>query len=872
MIIDPVRSMRGRARTSALVKRRLLRATLWLFAVLWSVVPMESANAEMLDEVDVRAEGADTVIRIRFNPRVQYLRHVPTETGDLLQIFFQIVGNDESPSLVPEFRRSKPSDLAPGFTVTYPLQPTVVTKKLLIRFAKPVRFTVRPGSGNRSIEIVLAQAAVRSARKRAIMPDRPNPGSARYAITLDSFPSEDTSGAAPLPPEFADYDLFTSKVAGPVEGRYELNLGYFPTSQAAEATRARLIEQFPRARVKDLAAAAAVAAASVQVPPQSPKTGAPPPLTPGPAPATPATAVAPSAPAPADAAAAPAKASAEPPLVASGEMASAPGVEAGAEDQMKKARAALAAGDNEAALQALNQVLFLPPNQQSKEAQELVGQVRERLGETEKARAEYELYLKLYPEGDGAARVRERLVKLGSPSLAGGKVTGHAASQRTVQTFNGNIAQYYYDGVTRSETAFSTPTTVDRASLSSRDLSSLVTTVDLNGRLRNEDSDTRMVIRNTNSVSFLSANPSINRLTAAYVDYRGLKVPLSVRAGRQNGVSGGVNGRFDGAIVGWGFAQKYRANVVAGFPVDYRLESNRKFLGFNVDAEGLADHWTGNAFVINQTTDGVQDRRAVGGEVRYFNGGRTVYSLLDYDVGFKTFNVTMLQGTWQTEGLTTYNLLLDRRKAPLLATTNAVIGQPTSSISTLLQTYSLEQLRQRAEAVTADVTQALIGVTTPVSAKWQLGTDFRLTAVGALPAVTDPNTGLTIPATPATGNIYGYSVQAIGSNLYSVRDINSFNITFQKSPSFNGQFYSWNNLTALNERWTIEPALRFYHQLDDFGTRLRRITPGLRLTYRWQENIALESEFTVERTDTKSATTDDRSTRRFLYVGYRYQF
>jgi hypothetical protein len=456
--------------------------------------------------------------------------------------------------------------------------------------------------------------------------------------------------------------------------------------------------------------------------------------------------------------------------------------------------------------------------------------------------------------------------------MAAGKVAGPPASRRTLQTFNGSIAQYYYDGVTRAETAFSTPTTVDRASLSSRDLSSLVTTVDLNGRLRNEDGDTRVVVRDTNSVSFISANPSVNRLTAAYVDFRGLKVPLSLRAGRQNGVSGGVNGRFDGAIVGWGFAQKYRANVVAGYPVDYRLESNRRFLGFNIDAEGLADHWSGNAFVINQTVDGVEDRRAVGGEVRYFKSGRTLYSLLDYDVGFKAFNITMFQGTWQTEGQTTFNLLLDRRKAPLLATTNAVIGQPTSSISTLLQTFSLEQLRQRAEAVTADVTQALVGVTTPVSAKWQLGTDFRLTAVGALPQVTDPNTGLIIPATPATGNIYSYSVQAIGSNLYSARDIDSFNITFQKSPSFNGQFYSWNNLTAFNERWTIEPALRFYHQMDDFGTRVRRIAPGLRLTYRWREHLALESEFTVERTYTKGTSSEDRTTRRFLYVGYRYDF
>jgi tetratricopeptide (TPR) repeat protein len=633
-----------------------------------------------------------------------------------------------------------------------------------------------------------------------------------------------------------------------------------------------LLKTFPAARVKDVtvppAATAKAPAPAKPARPPEPAPGAVP--TPG---APPVAGAPPAAGAPPLAGAPPVKeAPTAESLPPAAEGVAAPGVEATAEEQMTKSRAAMAAGDNDAALQSLNQVLFLPPNKQSKEAQELVGQAREKLGENDKARAEYELYLKLYPEGDGAVRVRNRLAKLGTGKGASGKTTGSGGATRKLRTVNGSIAQYYYDGTTRAETAFSTPTTVDRASLSSRDLSSLVTTVDLNGRFRDENSDTRVVIRDTNTVSFISSNPSLNRLNAAYVDYRGLKVPVSIRAGRQNGVSGGVSGRFDGAILGYGFAPKFRANIVAGAPVDYRLQSDRRFYGFNVDAEGLADHWSGNVFVINQTVDKVEDRRAVGGEVRYFNGGKTLYTLVDYDVGFKQFNITMVQGTWQMENQTTFNLLLDQRKAPMLSTTNAVIGQPTSSINTLLQTNSLDQLRQRAEALTADVTQALVGVTTPVGKKWQLGTDMRLTAVGALPAVTDPNTGLIIPATAATGNIYSFTMQAIGSNLYSARDIDSFNVTFTRSPAFQGQFYSWNNLTSFGEHWTVEPALRYYHQLDDFGTRMRRMTPGLRITYRWREHLSLESEMTLERTNTKSSTTEDNSTRRFIYVGYRYDF
>jgi tetratricopeptide (TPR) repeat protein len=852
-------SMR-RAHACGPVLCRLVRMALWCIAMPFTIAAMDSAVAETLDDVEVRADTADTVIRIRFNPRIQYLRHVPAERGDLLQIFFEVVGPVDTPALVEEFRKLKASDSAPAFSVTYPVQPGVVTKKILVRFARPVRFKVRPGAGNRTIEIVLPQAAARSVRKRAIMPDRPSPGHGRFAIALESFPSEDTSGARPLPPEFGDYELYTAKSTGPGSGRYDLNLGYFASEAAAEAARARLQRLYPGARVVDLEPQVVSPAVPPPVPGASPQTVAPSERESAPPAPT-------SAPTPAPAVST-SRGDAGPGAIDDG---SAAATESGAAEQMGKARSAIAAGDNEAALQALNLVLFLPPNRQSQEAQEVVGLVRERLGETEKARAEYQLYLKLYPEGDGAARVRERLAQL-APAATSGKSVAGRPSQAEVRSINGSIAQYYYDGTTRSETAFSTPTTVDRATLTTRDLSALVTTVDVNARFRNDKGDTRLVFRDTNSASFISSNPSVNRLNAAYVDHRGLQLPVSFRLGRQNGVSGGVSGRFDGAIIGWGFSPKFRANVVAGAPVDIRLESKRQFYGFNVDAEGLADHWSGNAFIIEQTVDGVPDRRAVGAEVRYFNGGRSLYSLVDYDVAFKAFNIAMVQGTWQMENQTTYNLLVDKRKAPLLATTNAVIGQPTSSISTLLQTSTLEQLRQRAEALTADVTQALLGVTTPVGSKWQLGSDLRLTSVGALPEVVDPLTGLTIPATPATGNIYSYTVQAIGSNLYSNRDIDSFNITFQRSPTFQGQFYSWNNLSALNERWTIEPALRFYHQIDDFGTRLRRFTPGLRLTYRWRNHLALESEFTLEKTMTKSATTEDSATRRFFYVGYRYDF
>ena len=51
-------------------------------------------------------------------------------------------------------------------------------------------------------------------------------------------------------------------------------------------------------------------------------------------------------------------------------------------------------------------------------AQELIGVARERAGDIEQARKEYELYLKLFPNGEGATRVRQRLASLAPPPEA----------------------------------------------------------------------------------------------------------------------------------------------------------------------------------------------------------------------------------------------------------------------------------------------------------------------------------------------------------------------------------------------------------------------------------------------------------------------
>ena len=854
-----------------------------------------SARADHLDDVEVLHAGDNTVIRINFNVQVQYLRHVPEREGDLVQIYLKILSNDASPPITDETWTTPASKFTPRFTVNYPLQTGVQPRRLLVQFSSSVRFRVRQGRDSRSIEMVLLPSVETIAKKPAaapppaIAPKSTKPESqptakGKFAILLDTFPTAEQAKRAPVPDELAGYSAFVTKSSIAELTLYDRNIGYFGSRESAEAVRNRLLERYPNALVVDASAVAAAgpesrpgAVAAPAAPPASAIGKAPAPATPAPfakpgalPPATaPEAAVAPEAPGKGPQAAsvtAPASSITPTATAASAE------VEAQATRLMVAGRAAAQAGKYEDALDAFNQLLILPPNTQSQEAQELIGLARERIGQIGKAKAEYELYLKLYPDGDGAQRVRERMARLDEMPVQTAKDREPREVRVPARSFYGSVSQGFYDGSTRTTTAFNTPTTVENATLSSHDLSAIITTADLNGRFRSEESDIKLVFRDTNTWSQLDTSPSRNRLDAAYVDYRGLQNPLSLRLGRQVGVSGGILGYFDGAIAGYGVSKNWRVNAVAGVPVDYNLDSKRHFYGLNVDAERIADYWSGNAYVINQLVDGISDRRAVGGEVRFFKNGTSLYSLLDYDALFHKVNIATLQGSVQTQGLTTFTLLLDQRKAPSLATNNAVFGQPTSSISTLLQTYTESQLRQQALGITSDVKQILASVTTPVSKSWQVGADYRLTNVGALPGATDPATGVVLPPTPGTGNIYGYTLQAIGSNIYSGRDISVLSTTYLKSPTYHGSYLSYNNLTGLGPNWTAEPAVRYYTQHDNMDTRINRYTAVLKLSYMWGQNVSLEGEYDFEKTITESPLQREDANNQFFYVGYRVTF
>jgi hypothetical protein len=806
-------------------------SNLWLVAGFPLCCLAAAAHAQLIEEIDLRRDGANAIATIRFVTPIQYRRTITSRAGDLGQIFYSVLPSRDNPSLVAGQRKIIGGDGMPQVVVTDDtVDSTSLSRKLVVRFAAATRYSVRAGRGNRTIEIIL-EGIGGSVRSQAVL--TPPAGIAKaarpYFITIPASPAGDSTASVSVPSTLQEYETFTSTRV--VDGKTVLdtNVGYFATLTEAESAQNLLRRRFPNAFVSSLPAASG---SSLPATSQAPGT---------PAGSTPAE------------------------------------VNDQAETLLLTGQAAYDRNDFTAALVPLNQLLNLPPNSATRRAQQLVGMARLKAGDVAGARSEFELYLTLYPAGESSDRVREQLAALPENSA----VPAPTVASEVISPWSGSLSAFYYGGKakTRSQEFLDSPISGLPELLSTNNISDTIqnqlqTTVDLNWRRRDAESDTRFVLRDSYSADLRSKGANRNRLSALYLDQRSFVNGTSFKVGRQSPTGGGVLYRFDGIQGGYQVAPKWKINAVAGSPTDDLLDTKRRLYGAWIDAEAITNEISASFFLNQQTLDGAVDRRAIGTDLRYFSGGVSAFAQFDYDTILRKVNITSVQATWQLPDTTVFNINYDNRAQPVLALGN-ILFYPDSNLVTparrlqdLLATNSLATLREQVKGVTPYQKTAFLGVTTPLTANWQVGGDIRLSNTGEVKPVP-----LIFPSgSPATGNIWSVGAQLIGSNLYSTRDTQLFNASVLRGPSYRGTLFSYNNLSSLGENWQVEPSVNFYTQSDATGLKNTRWTPGLRLTYRAMQRVSLESEFSYQRSKLTSPTRSETSNLAFYYLGVRYDF
>lgn len=789
------------------------------FALVLLSVVSSQASAEIIDDISLKTDANGEVDAvIKFTVPIQNMRYFPPRESQYLVIYFNILDNVSRDQWQDyESHRSPPSDVVLGFTVT--TRDLNTGPKIEVQFNSHVEFSLKSGKDSRSLFI-------------HIKPDKPQ-------LKKESKP-EGQSGGVVVPPA--------------------VQLPITATPQAA----------LPRASAADPALGAVSKSAVVQPPtslkPEAATLGGKDGL-----PAFPAIEQ-------------PARETGKVPPTESLSLADV--IKKSNSDAavlMAKGRDALLVGEMFAAIEAFNNVLKLPANKYSPDAQLWIGISRERSGQIAKAKLEYESYLKLYPNGTAATWAKERLAKLNAilppPSPTVPQSAPVAAQSKNFQTTEyGSLSMYYYHGASHTDTIATVGAVQTPSSLTVTDQSSLISNVSVTARSYNDVFDNRLVFQDFFAANLLPGQTSKNRLNAAYLELKNRINNYSARIGRQSALGGGVLGRFDGVSAGYGFLPGWRANVVAGQLSDFVVGAKPLFHGASLDF-GVKSSVGGSLYAISQTVEGITDRKAVGGNLRYFDPKKTAIAMVDYDTQFKALNMVTIQGTLNGESGTDYNFLVDRRRTPSLSLRSAVNGT-TASIDILLQNgWTIDDLLSLAKLRTAISNMAQVGVTNHINEKWQAGTDLVVSNTSGMSASgtlnPDFTTGLEgfVPATAATGNAWTLSERLIGNDVLSVRDVSMVSLSYTKSPLMTGETLLLNSHSFIRELWTLDTTLRFYWQTDNIGGKQNIISPMLKLGYRLKTNLTLETEGGMEVTKaTPSALQSSKTTRKYFSCGFRWDF
>ncbi|TSA57235.1 MAG: hypothetical protein D4R39_02665, partial [Methylophilaceae bacterium] len=421
-------------------------------------------------------------------------------------------------------------------------------------------------------------------------------------------------------------------------------------------------------------------------------------------------------------------------------------------DLMASAQTAMASSDFSKSTEMLNRLLNIPINEYSEEAQQLIGLSREKDGDIEKAKIENQLYIKLYPQGKYLAIVKKRLAGLESlkalPNLADKQKPKKTVKEIHQNTFTGSLSQYYYGSKSQQSEVNGAN---EKTNTNLTEQSSIVTNISATERIRNNQYDTKIVLRDTEVSNFISTAPNRNTLSAAYIEHTNKLDDYMIRVGRQLGTSQGVLGRFDGVYGRYGITQNWRIAGVYGEPAysqGNHVQTSRHFYGAAVEFGPIAEKWNGSVYGIQQVADDIVERRAFGTEIRYFNGTTNWFGTIDYDTIYKEVNIAMLTGNWVALGDYNFNLVLDHRKSPVLYGESAVQAQTGArSVGDLRNIFGLSNsiIYNYVNNTVPTSDLGMFGVLKQINSKWQVGGDVRYTKTASTPGAGD------VPEMPGSG-------------------------------------------------------------------------------------------------------------------------
>lgn len=527
------------------------------------------------------------------------------------------------------------------------------------------------------------------------------------------------------------------------------------------------------------------------------------------------------------------------------------------------AEEAMRAGDHDRAIQLYTKVLSIDAPQTHPEARERLGLARERNGQRAHARAEYERYLELYPEGPAAARVRQRLQALSTADepLPQDRTQPRRPLARVRDRFDvhGSLSSFYSRGEIFLDRGFDDQV-VDN---------SWTTDLFLTSRFREEAYEFEASGSGRTRLDFDDgeiANDS--RLSSLLLEGSQRGLGFWGNLGRQRGV-GGVIGRFDGGRLGYRPTDWLDVHILGGFPLDNYSSNSLNTDRFQVGAVGkvleVFDLVDLQLYTNYQNEDGLTYRAAIGGEIRHLRANRSLVLSLDYDAYFNALNIASFLADVEVSPGLRLNTLLEYRRSPILTLGNARIGQRVGSIESLRDLFSDSEIKDLAEDRTAYASTFSLG------ARYELTDRFDLLGTWTASRLSGTHTSGGVIGSESPGFQYAYYAQVSGRSLLMDRGVTTGAIRIFDGDRFDGYMLQLNGRYPVWQKLRLNPIFRLEFQDRSERSDLVRVVPRIRLDYTWGP-VVLDLDFAFDVTRDIEENDQPNEYGYSLVFGLRYDF
>jgi hypothetical protein len=401
-------------------------------------------------------------------------------------------------------------------------------------------------------------------------------------------------------------------------------------------------------------------------------------------------------------------------------------------------------------------------------------------------------------------------------------------------------------------------------------LNTALTSIDVGAVWGNPDAKTKFRFSATEENRFGDDERNITGVSALYLDTSIKDWDTTFKIGRQIRNSGGIIGRFDGAVVTYQMSPTLGVTAVAGSPVEFRsdlpFKDDRYFYGGSVNF-GPIYGLEANVYAIEQMDRTVVDRQSVGTELRYNDTTKSAFLNLDYDTHFDALDAAIFTATWTLPDKSVLRIGGDYRKAPYLSTWNAILGQPYGTLYDLLKAYTQSQVQQMAIDRTATYQSSTVGYTRPLTDNLQVNLDFTQAHINGT------ITSFNVNGTPDMGDEFYYSAQLVGSSLFRAGDL--YTAAFRYSDLKD----SYNYAIDLGTRYQMTDDLRFQPRVVGTLTEGKNalyqeytILPSLLITYNWTRDLSFEVEVGDRMTWRTQGTMRGTENEFLVTAGFRLDF